>query len=270
MKISFSTLGCPQWHWRDILSMAHDMGFSGIEVRGIRSEIYAPKFKYFQSDVIAQTRQKLASLHLEVPCLTSGCDLFRPQRREENLQEVRDYIDVAHALGTPYIRVLGDDVLAPGHLVDTALVRDLCQELGAYAQQKGVTLLLETNGYYADSEKLKKTLDEIGSSAVKALWDVHHPFRYNGETPEETVRILGDDIRHVHIKDSVVEHGAVRYKMLGYGDVPIQACVDALAGIGYDGYYSLEWVKRWDLTLEDPGIVFAQFAAVMPTYAQEA
>ena len=34
---------------------------------------------------------------------------------------------------------------------------------------------------------------------------------------------------------------------------------------GYDGYYSLEWVKRWDTTLEEPGIVFAHFANFMRT-----
>ena len=34
---------------------------------------------------------------------------------------------------------------------------------------------------------------------------------------------------------------------------------------GYDGFYSLEWVKRWDTTLEEPGIVFAHFANYMRT-----
>ena len=32
---------------------------------------------------------------------------------------------------------------------------------------------------------------------------------------------------------------------------------------GYEGYFSLEWVKRWDFTLEEPGIVFAHYANYM-------
>lgn len=35
MKISFSTLGCPEFGWRDIYSLAKDFGFDGIEVRGL-------------------------------------------------------------------------------------------------------------------------------------------------------------------------------------------------------------------------------------------
>ena len=38
MKIAFSTLGCPNYDWRDIYTMAKDLGFDGIEVREISSE----------------------------------------------------------------------------------------------------------------------------------------------------------------------------------------------------------------------------------------
>lgn len=34
MKFSFSTLACPGYTWADIYSMAKDLGFDGIEVRG--------------------------------------------------------------------------------------------------------------------------------------------------------------------------------------------------------------------------------------------
>ena len=35
MKIAFSTLGCPDFDWSDIYSMAKDLGFDGIEIRGL-------------------------------------------------------------------------------------------------------------------------------------------------------------------------------------------------------------------------------------------
>ena len=35
MKLAFSTLGCPGWMWRDILSAAADLGYDGIEMRGL-------------------------------------------------------------------------------------------------------------------------------------------------------------------------------------------------------------------------------------------
>jgi L-asparagine transporter-like permease len=39
--------------------------------------------------------------------------------------------------------------------------------------------------------------------------------------------------------------------------------VKTLLAQGYDGYFSLEWVKRWDTTLEEPGIVFAHSDALV-------
>ncbi|HBK67299.1 MAG TPA: sugar phosphate isomerase/epimerase, partial [Firmicutes bacterium] len=47
MKIAFSTLGCPDFSWTDIYSMAKDLGFNGIEVRGLGSEIFAIKAQPF-------------------------------------------------------------------------------------------------------------------------------------------------------------------------------------------------------------------------------
>ena len=95
------------------------------------------------------------------------------------------------------------------------------------------------------------------------LWDIHHPYRYFGESPADTVGTLGDLIRHVHIKDSVYTDGKLKYTMVGYGDLPVRACVEALRSVGYDGFYSLEWLKRWDLSLEEPGIAFAGYADYM-------
>ena len=35
MKLAFSTVGCPDFQWSEIYSMAKDLGFDGIEVRGL-------------------------------------------------------------------------------------------------------------------------------------------------------------------------------------------------------------------------------------------
>ena len=35
--------------------------------------------------------------------------------------------------------------------------------------------------------------------------------------------------------------------------------IKGLKSIGYDGYITLEWVKRWQPELAVPGIVFARY-----------
>ena len=191
MKFSFSTLACPGYTWADIYSMAKDLGFDGIEVRGLGNDIFdASKNMPFSPRLLPATKQKLASLRLTIPCLSSGCCL-RDGATDETVAEVRAYIEAAESIGTPYVRVLGDLNPAPDGEVDDEKVLSALRALLPYAEEKGVTLLVETNGVYSDTARLRAVLDRAPSDNVGALWDVHHPYRFAGETPEQTVQNLG-------------------------------------------------------------------------------
>ena len=108
MKISFSTLACPDFSWADIYSMAKDLGFHGIEVRGLGDDIFAVNARPFTDAQLPKTVEKLNSLGLEIPCLASGCGLKFKEDYDRNISEITQYIVLAKKLGTPYIRVLGD------------------------------------------------------------------------------------------------------------------------------------------------------------------
>lgn len=137
------------------------------------------------------------------------------------MAEVRAYIEAAESIGTPYVRVLGDLNPAPDGDVDDEAVLAALRALLPYAEEKGVTLLVETNGVYSDTARLRALLDRAPSDNVGALWDVHHPYRFAGESPEKTVQNLGMYIKHVHIKDSAVTaDGSVEYRLMGEGDLP--------------------------------------------------
>ena len=269
MKIAFSTLGCPDFDWTDIYSMAKDFGFDGIEIRGLGDHIYAVKAPPFTESQLPQTIAKLSKLRLSIPCLSSGNCLKFADKAEKNHEELVQYIDLASKLGTPYIRVLGDlEPQAEGE-VDDEIVMDSLKRLIPIAEEKGVTLLIETNGVYSDTQRLNNLLKKIASDAVGALWDTHHPYRFMGESPEKTVQNLGAYIKYVHIKDSVIQNGKVEYRMIGDGDMPIDNIMLALRSINFDGYVTLEWVKRWMPDLSDAGVVFPHFANYMSRYTQK-
>lgn len=269
MKIAFSTLGCPDFDWSDIYAMAKDLGFDGIEIRGLGTEILAVKAKPFTENQLSHTLKKLRELRLEIPCLSSGCCLKFTEKAEQNHDEIVQYISLASKLGTPYIRILADLEPQPDDAVDDQVVVAALKRLTPIAEANGVTLLVETNGVYSDTARLSKLLHDVASDAVAALWDLHHPYRFAGETPGKTVQNLGAYIKYVHIKDSVVENGVIRYRIMGEGDLPIDDMMRALRSINYEGYVSLEWVKRWAADLSDAGVVFPQFAEFMSRYTEK-
>lgn len=269
MKIAFSTLGCPDFSWPDIYSMAKDLGFDGIEIRGLGNEIFAVKAQPFTESELPHTKKKLTELRLEIPCFSSGCCLKFAEKAEENHGEIVEYINLASKLGASFVRVLADLDPQPSGEVDDSVVLAALQRLIPVAEAKNVILLVETNGVYADTGRLRQLLDHLASDTVGALWDTHHTYRYAGETPGKTVQNLGAYIQYVHIKDSIVENGKTIYRLMGEGDLPIDDIMLALRSINYQGYISLEWVKRWASDLDDAGIVFPHFANFMSRYREK-
>jgi len=267
MKLSFSTLGCPDFSWAEIYSLAKDFGFHGIEVHGLGHDIFSVSASPFLPENIAETKATLKRLKLEICCLSSSCALRHVEKREEHIAELKQYIALAAELGTPYVRVLGD----PSAEITTDFpdenVIDAMKILAPIAEEAGVILLLETNGVYSNTARLADVLAQIGSDAVGALWDWNHPYRYHGEMPETTINNLGAYIKHCHIKDSVVENSKVQYKLVGEGDLPPMAeYMKALRSLNYEGYISLEWLKQYAPELSDAGIVFPHYANFMAPY----
>ena len=263
MKLAFSTLGCPGWSWEEIYATCKDLGINGIEIRGIESEIYAPNSKPFREENIEKTLNTIKKLNIEIPILTSGAFLFDKERKEEVLSEAKAYIDLAQRIGTPYIRVLGDKDGAPGEERDLDFVKSQYQSICDYALNKNVDPLVETNGVLADSKVMAEFIKDVNRPNSGILWDIHHPYRYFNEMPETTLSYLDGNIKYVHIKDSVMENGKVVYRMLGYGDVPVLDCLKQLSKNGFEGYVSLEWLKRWCPDLQEPGVVFSHYINYM-------
>ncbi|WP_295091331.1 AMP-binding protein [uncultured Ruminococcus sp.] len=269
MKISFSTIACPDYSWVDIYSMAKDLGFDGIEIRGMGDDFAAYKAMPFTEANRPKTMAKLKALNIEIPCLSSGCCLKNREREAETIEELTEYCKLAQQINAPYIRVLADLEAAPNGEVDDAYVAQQLRKLAPIAEEYDVTLLVETNGVYSDTRRLRALLDNVGSHKIAALWDMHHPYRFAGESPEQTVANLGERIKYVHTKDSVMEDGKVVYKMMGEGDLPIQEMIEALKSIQYTGYISLEWVKLWMPNLLDAGVVFPQYAEFMKPFRRK-
>lgn len=262
MKLAFSTLGCPGWTWKEIFATAKDMGMEGIEIRGIENEIYAPNIRIFDEKHREGTLAKLKDADMVLTQLTSGASLGFAAERQAARQEVEDYIQMAALLGVPYVRVMISPRPEPED-ADIFQAKEMFLSLCQKAKEQGVMLLIETNGMLSDSNVMAKFMEGTDPEAAGVLWDLHHPYRYCGESPEYTFGNIGRYVKNVHVKDSVMKDGAVEYRMMGYGDVPVFDALKVLQNGGYKGFVTLEWVKRWNPDLQEPGIVFYHYNSYM-------
>lgn len=264
MKLSFSTLGCPSWNFKEIFTTAKDLGYDGVELRGISDKIYVPDLAAFGCDSIDKTKNTIKKIGLNIPVLDSGAVIADFNKSKDSFVEACDYINLASKLGVKYVRVMGtgEPQETPG---DFDIALKLFTLLCKYGELFNVTPLIETNGKLCNSDEMLKFIKLIESENFGVLWDIHHTIQFANETPKDTVDKIGKYIKHVHVKDSIVNNGIVEYKMMGYGSIPVGDTIKALKSIDFDGYISLEWVKRWKPDLQEPGVVFAHYISYMKT-----
>lgn len=268
MKLAFSTLGCPNWPWREIYAAAKDLGIDGIEIRGIENEMYAPRVRIFDEDNREKTLSQLSEANIALTQLTSGAVIGTPEGAAAAREEVLDYIGMARKLSVPFIRVMISPRPDP-EPVDLKAARELYLDLCKAAKGTGVCLLIETNGDLADSDVMKEFMAGTDPETAGVLWDIHHPYRFFRETPEYTFHNIGKYVKNTHVKDSVYRDGKLAYRMMGYGDVPIFDALRTLRLAGYQGFVTLEWTKRWNKELQEPGIVFYHYVSYMKFLMEE-
>jgi fatty-acyl-CoA synthase len=182
---------------------------------------------------------------------------------KDYVSEAKEYITLAENIGAFAVRVLGETDPEPTGKDNDELLIERLKALCQFAEPKGVTILLETNGVYASSNKILNIMGEVNSKNLGILWDIQHPIRNYNESIQHTWFKLKDYIKHIHLKDSTIENGKIKYKMLGKGDLPIKEVIALLKEVNYEHYVSLEWLKRWNSDLEDPGIVFGHYISTI-------
>jgi sugar phosphate isomerase/epimerase len=267
MKISFTTLGCPNWDMNTICARGREYGFDGVDFRGYLDALDVTVLPAFTTGA-AETKRKLDDAGLEVSGISSSIRVCASDLRDENLEEARRTIAVAQALGCKNVRVFGGgepDQVGREAAADAG--RACIEAILALDGARDLRWLFETHDHWIRSADCALLLERIPDPAFGVLWDMGHTPRVVGETPQETVAAIGARIGYTHVKDAVYgpDHERAmqdgwRYVPPGKGQLPLAEAVAALKAVGYDGWIVLEHEKRWHPELPEPEEMFPQFA----------
>jgi sugar phosphate isomerase/epimerase len=275
LPIAFSTLGCPAWEWKTILVQAAQNGFAAIEMRGLMGEMDLAKSPQFIGAKLKESLKDLNALELKISDLGASTNMHEPDaaKRARQMDEAKRFIELAHQLRAPYVRVFPNQ-LVKGEERKTTIDRIITglRELGDHAKGSDVTIIVESHGEFVTSPPLLEIIRGADHPNVAFLWDAHHTC-VAGEKPAETFRQLGRYVLHTHLKDSRPpkdDEKGRRYVLTGSGEVPVKETVNALAAGGYRGYYGFEWEKKWHPEIEEPEVAIPHYAKVMRQYLAEA
>jgi sugar phosphate isomerase/epimerase len=272
LKLSFTTLGCPDWTLWQIVDNAVQMGYDAVDFRGLQDNLDITAAPEFTSG-LATTRRMFADAGLAISgiAISARYAVVDASELHSQFDETRRNMELAAQLGAKFLRVYGGRV-PEGHTVDSilpTLVENL-RKIGDEAGQYDVTLVLETHDDWTDSNVFGRLMRQVDHPRVRVLWDLHHPYRTNGESPQMTYANIGSFTASIHVKDSIqTADGGHQYVLLGEGDVPLKAMLDLLVAGGYNGYAILEWEKRWIPELLEPEVAFPQYVTKMREWLAE-
>ncbi|TKK65543.1 sugar phosphate isomerase/epimerase [Ilyomonas limi] len=270
--LSFSTLGCPDWSFDTIVHFAATNGYNGIEIRGIEREMYLPKCPVFSADKINDTMQLVKDKRLHIVNLGSSAALHHSDaaERKKNLDEAKAFIDLAQQLHCSYIRVFPND-FPPGQDRNATmeLIAKGLQELGDYAKNTNVTVLMETHGEVVKADDIVHIMQLAAHPKVGLVWDIVNMWSVTKEPPAQVYQKLKPYIHHAHIKDLSIVNGKELYTLLGQGISPVFAGIDVLYRNAYTGYYSFEWEKLWHPEIAEPEIALADYPVKMRAHFKD-
>ena len=212
--LSFSTLGCPDWTFQQITDFAVKHGYKGIEVRGLQRQMdltKCPEFSTEESrkDTLALMKEK----GLQFVGLGSSANLHFAEgmEREKNLAEAKRFIDLAYQINCPYVRVFPNNFPKERDKNETInlIVKGLL-ELGDYAKEKNVTVLMESHGDVVRIDDLLTIMEAAEHSHVGLVWDVANMWTATKESPIEAYNALRKYIHHTHLKDAKLVDGKIQ------------------------------------------------------------
>jgi len=265
VKLSFMTWVCPEWTVDQIIAGAKKYDYDGVEIR-VETE-HAHKLELDSSPERRQeVRKAFEDGGIDISCIATSLTFSTPDEaeRRESVEKLRRYIELAHDVGSPCIRVFGGMQGKGQPLGVVMTVADALASVGEEAQKAGVYVCLETHDYFSHSKYVAAAVKMADSPNICALWDVLHPVRHL-ETVDMSYANLRGLIKHLHIHDYQYDETKLNGQLcpLGEGVVDYKRTIELLHADGFDGHAAVEVMKV------DPDEVLRQYSEKWHQYLKE-
>lgn len=242
MKLGFSTRNVSAGSFIELCNIASEYGFSGFEIYDMDSEVELHDDSILRKGSIADSKRKLLNRHISVAALVFPHKVGGKSDVSDMLSE---YIETAFSASVQHVIVSVDDDFE----LET-LKNQLAKPI-KLAERHRMSILFETEGTLANTEKLIEIINAFATVAVGASWNVRETYFRAGESAENTIQTLGAYISYVRMGD---EKNGKRV-LIGDGELPVKEFISALRSLDYSGFICAEWNDE----INDPDIVLTHF-----------
>lgn len=241
MNYSFMSFSTPELGLGEMLDVAREYGYDGIEPR-----LDAEHAHGIEVDATPEQRtafkQQAAGAGIVIACLATSITFADPEKSGEMIRQTHERIDLAGDVGAHVIRIFGGkipDGIARRHAVD--IVAEALRSVADHAARRDVIVCLETHDDWCNPAHVAAVMRQTLHPAIGANWDVMHPVRAGDATMDQAFRALARWIRHVHVHDGTPGEG-LPFLPIGEGGYDHRTVISRLAAFQFDGFISGEWI----------------------------
>ena len=246
MKLAFMSFSCPELSLDEMIAVAKEYGYDGIEPRVSENHKHGIEFGSTES-FRKECKQKSEESGISLCCIATSCCFANPETNSEVINDAHKAIDLAGDVGAPCIRVFGGQI-PEGTTREAAidLMIKSMQTIANHAAERTVAVCTETHDAWTNPEHLAEVMKRVNHPAIALNWDIMHPVRVAKVTIDEAFQTLKPWIKHVHFHDSTTnEKGGCVLAPIGTGEVDHRRAVELLKASGYNGFMSGEWIA-WE------------------------
>ena len=257
-RVKFAIASYSYWHFtksaypiKKVIDHAAELGAEGVDVLKVQMADESPSF--------LQGLKRHALLNgVDLVCLSVHQDFVDPDRakRAHQVAKTLGYIDIAHELGIPCIRLntgrwnttptfdelmakRGIESVLPGYTEDDGFkwCIDAIEQCMGHAEKKGVVLALENHwGLSRTPEGLLRIVDAIDSPWLRVLMDTGNFL----ENPYPKLEMIAP--KTVFVQAKTYFGGGEWYEL----DLDYTRIAKILRKVNYRGYISLEFEGKED------------------------
>lgn len=266
MKLSFTTLGCPDWSLEQIAANAKAYGYAGIELRTHADG------NHLSQDASPEEARRVGRMfrgHGVGVMSVMGYARFgfaEAAEVEKNQALAYKLVALAQALEAPFVRVFAGTLPKGASHDETArTIGAALKPVAQDAARRKVKIGIETHDDWCGGELVLKLVKAVGvPKGFGIVYDVFNSFTTGIEPWNVTYRKVKPHICYCHIKDGYKDaEGKWRYVMVGAGLLPLEKIVGQLKKDGYRSFLSFEWEKKWHPELEPPERAFPHYVVKM-------
>ena len=266
-KLSFTTMGTPDWDASREIRAASSYGYSGIDLR--ISDFKGELSLSSSNREIQEIKTLLDSENIQLAGLLCYNTVGGKEEKswEKMKYSILKHVEIALKLDSPSIRIFGGN--PRGELPFSQYTKRLAETITSVLDvTKGeIHLLIQNHRGSYTAEEAVNLIKMVNNPYFKLVFSPDHSVMM-GENLHTIYKLVKPFTYQLYIADVVPvdrnEKGKYQNRdyigiLPGKGIVPIKEAYEAIGGEKFQGFVSFKWEKIWQENLEEPEVALPYF-----------